>query len=182
MRVLVPLAEGAEEMEVVIVLDLLRRAGIEAVAAAVGDDKTVTAARGVRLVADALWSDLSPATFDLLAIPGGTGGTRRLQRDARVLQAVRDFVKAGKPVAALCAGPLVLQAAGVLDGKRATCHPGVRKELTAAGVSDDSVVEDGLIITSQGPGTAFAFALALIRRLLGEKAATTVANGLVLRH
>lgn len=180
MRVLIPMAEGVEEMEVVIMLDVLRRAGLEVVAAATGGSLQVTAARGVKLVADALWEDLHPEDFDLLALPGGLGGTQRLQRDERVLKALRDAVQAGKPVAAICAGPLVLQAAGVLAGRRATCHPGVRNALSAARYSDERVVEDGPVITSQGPGTAFEFALALARRLRGAQAVAAIVRGLVL--
>jgi 4-methyl-5(b-hydroxyethyl)-thiazole monophosphate biosynthesis len=180
MRVLIPMAEGVEEMEIVIMLDVLRRAGIEAVAAATGDSLQVTAARGVKLVADALWEDLHPGEFDMLALPGGIGGTRRLQQDERVLRALREAVQAGKPVAAICAGPLVLQEAGVLTGRRATCHPGVRNSLSAARYSAERVVEDGPVITSQGPGTAFEFALILAQRLLGAQAAAAIVRGLVL--
>ncbi len=180
MRVLVPLAEGVEEMECVILLDVLRRAKIEAVAVAMPDALQVTASRGVRLVADATWSKIDPDTFDMIAIPGGMGGTRLLQQDERLLQALRTFVAQGKPVAAICAGPLVLQAAGLLDGCTVTCHPGVAGELTVPRRSDDRVVEDGNIITSQGPGTSFDFALAIVRRLAGAPTADAVAKGLVL--
>ena len=179
MRVLVPLAEGFEEMEAVILVDLLRRASIETVAVAMGDSPTVTASRGVRLLADAMWADLDPSAFDLIALPGGMGGTRRLQGDERLLQALRTHHAAGKPVAAICAGPLVLQSAGLLDGRKATCHPGVAGELTAARRIDARVVADGAVITSQGPGTAIDFALAIIERLAGRPAADTVASGLV---
>jgi 4-methyl-5(b-hydroxyethyl)-thiazole monophosphate biosynthesis len=179
MRVLVPLAEGFEEMEAVILVDLLRRASIETVTAAMGDGQTVAASRGVRLVADTTWSAIDPRTFDLIALPGGMGGTRRLQHDERMLQALRDHHGAGKPVAAICAGPLVLQSAGLLDGREATCHPGVAGELTAARRRDARVVADGAVITSQGPGTAIDFALAIIERLAGRSAADSVAAGLV---
>ncbi len=180
MRVLIPLAEGFEEMEAVIMLDVLRRAGLETVAAAAGDNLQVKASRGVRIVADALWADLDPGDFDMLALPGGMDGTRRLQRDERLLQALRDFVAAGKPVAAICAAPLVLQTAGLLDSRCATCHPGVCEELSVPRLLDARVVEDGPVITSQGPGTAFDFALALVRRLRGAETARKVAAELVL--
>src|SRR5690554_2678324 len=90
MRVLIPMAEGVEEMEIVIMLDLLRRAGMEVVSAATGDTLLVTASRGVRLMADRLWTDLVPSEFDLLALPGGLGGTRRLQQNPSVLAALRE--------------------------------------------------------------------------------------------
>ncbi len=180
MRVLVALAEGVEEIEAVIVIDVLRRAGLEVVAAALGTTPEVQASRGVRLVADTLWSQLQPTGFDLLVLPGGSGGMQRLRATPSVLQAVRDLLAAGKPVAAICAAPLVLEAAGVLAGKRATCYPSLQNELRSAHVVNEPVVEDGLVITSQGPGTTFAFALRLIERLLGKPAADRVAAGLLL--
>jgi 4-methyl-5(b-hydroxyethyl)-thiazole monophosphate biosynthesis len=109
------------------------------------------------------------------------GGTRRLQQDQRLLKALREFHGAGKPLAAVCAGPLVLQSAGLLKGRTVTCHPGVADELTDAKRLDDRVVEDGNLITSQGPGTSFAFALAIVRRLAGEAIANQVAGGLILQ-
>ena len=181
MRVLVPLAEGFEEMEGVILVDVLRRARIEVVTAAMGTAREVPASRGVTVAADTTWAAIDPARFDLIAIPGGMGGTRRLQQDARLLRALRDFQASGKALAAICAGPLVLQSAGLLKGRTVTCHPGVADELTDARRLDDRVVEDGNLITSQGPGTSFAFALAIVRRLAGEAVANQVADGLILQ-
>ena len=180
MRVLVPLAEGFEEMEGVILIDVLRRARIETVAAAMGESREVPASRGVTVVADTTWTEIDPASFDLIAIPGGMGGTRRLQQDQRLLEALREFHGAGKPLAAVCAGPLVLQSAGLLKGRTVTCHPGVADAMTDARRLDDRVVVDGKIITSQGPGTSFDFALAIVRRLAGEVKAGEIAEGMVL--
>ena len=179
-KVLVPLAEGVEEMEAVIVIDVLRRCGIEVVSASTGTTYEVTASRGVRLIADQLLTEVHPADFNALVIPGGAGGSRRLASDARVLELVRGFVQATKLVAAVCAGPTVLQAAGVLQNVRITCHPGVRDQFPGLQPSHDRVVEDGLIITSQGPGTSMEFALAVARRLVGGKTANQVAEGLLL--
>lgn len=176
---LIPLADGVEEMEAVIMIDTLRRAKWDVVAAAV-DALEVKASRGVRLLADALWQDVSPADFDVLLIPGGAGGTAVLAKHAGVLEAVRVFAAAGRLVGAVCAGPLVLQAAGVLDGVRATCHPGVRGELAKARACDDRVVLDHRIVTSQAPGTTFEFALAVIEAIDGRPARDRVAAGLVL--
>ena len=181
MRVLIPLAEGFEEMEGVILIDVLRRARIEVVAAAMGTVREVPASRGVTVAADTTWAAIDPARFDLIAIPGGMGGTRRLQQDARLLRALRDFQASGKPLAAICAGPLVLQSAGLLKGRTVTCHPGVADELTDARRLDDRVVEDGNLVTSQGPGTSFDFALAIVRRLAGATVAKQVAEGLILQ-
>ena len=180
-KVLMVLADGVEEMEAVIVADVLRRAGVTVTLAASGGTCEVTASRGVRLVADLRLDDLAPdAGFDALVIPGGANGVKRLVADARVLDLVRRSVAARRLVAALCAGPLVLQAAGVLGGLRVTSHPSVRGELTAATTSNDRVVEDGLVITSQGPGTSMEFALAVAARLVGVATARNVAAGLIL--
>ena len=180
-RVLIPLADGVEEMEAVIIIDVLRRAGWSVTSAAVGASRRVHASRGVVIEADAEWDAVRPDAFDAILIPGGMGGTRCLAGHDGVKDAVRTHRRQGNLVGAICAGPLVLQAAGILDGRRATCHPAVRDELTAPlAVTDDPVVCDGLLLTSQGPGTAFDFALAAIEALDGHAAAATVRAGLVL--
>lgn len=179
-RALVPLAEGVEEMEAVIIVDVLRRAGVDVVTAAIASDLHVKASRGVMLVADTHWPEEPLTGFDALALPGGAGGAQRLLADARVLAAVSAFVREERIVAAICAAPLVLQAAGVLKGKRVTSHPSVREKLAEALYTEDRVVTDGNIITSRGPGTAMEFALALVARLIDARAAGAVAGGLVL--
>lgn len=179
-KALVLLAEGVEEMEAVIAIDVLRRAGVEAVTASTGATREVTASRGVRLIADALLDAVSPDEFSALVIPGGAGGSRRLAGDSRVLELVRLYAKAGKLIAAVCAGPLVLKAAGVLRNVRITCHPAVRDQFPEVQVCAERVVVDGQFITSQGPGTSMEFALAIARRLVGTEVAAKVAEGLVL--
>ena len=179
-KALVLLAEGVEEMEAVIVIDVLRRCGIEVTAAAIAPAREVTASRGVRLLADALLHEVNPAECNALIIPGGAGGSRRLAGDARVLELVRRFTTAGKLVAAVCAGPTVLEAAGVLKGIRFTCHPGVRDQFPGRTPSNDRVVTDGSIITSQGPGTSMEWALAIARHLMGNEIADKVAAGLIM--
>lgn len=179
-KALVPLADGVEEMEAVIVVDILRRAGVDAITAATGASREVTASRGVRLVADRLLADVEADACAALVLPGGAGGAKRLAADERVLGLIRSFVADGKVVAAVCAAPLALQAAGVLNGRRFTCHPAVRDHVAAGKAEDGRVVEDGALITSQGPGTSMEFALAIARRLVGAKTADAVAAGLIL--
>jgi putative intracellular protease/amidase len=133
----------------------------------------------VRLLADCDWPDVNPAEFDVLILPGGAGGTAILAATPSVLDAVRAFHAAGKLIAAICAAPLVLQAAGILAGKRVTCHPGVAADLSATPRLRDRVVEDGNLITSQGPGTSFEFALAILSRL-DPAALASVTPGLIL--
>lgn len=181
-NVCVLVADGSEEMEVVITVDVLRRAGIGVFLAGVGEEtRMVTTSRGVRIAPDGAWDPAEASRFDALVIPGGIGGTEAMRQEESVKQAVREFVQAGRIVAALCAGPTVLQAAGVLSGRRYTSHPASRAELTAGEWVDQPVVHDGNIVTSQAPGTAFAFALALIERLDAPATARKVAAGLLHR-
>lgn len=177
--VLVPLANGVEEMEAVIIIDVLRRAQWSVVSAGI-DDGMITASRGVRLVPDKPWADIDPSAFDILMIPGGGPGVDRLLREPRLLDAIRSFQRAGKWIGAVCAGPLTLQAAGILNGKRATCHPGVADKFTATARLNDRVVVDGRIVTSQGPGTSMEFALTLVRLVDGDEKARALAQGMMM--
>ncbi len=178
-RVLVPLADGCEEMEAVIIIDTFRRAKWDVVAAGLKPG-LVTASRGVKLMPDATWDQVDLKSFDLIVLPGGGGGTDNLMNDERVLAALRDFNARGKIIAAICAAPQVLQKAGVVDGKRITCYPGVASKIARAQRVDDIVVEDGNVITSQGPGTSFAFALAIIARVDGDAIAREVGAGMLV--
>jgi 4-methyl-5(b-hydroxyethyl)-thiazole monophosphate biosynthesis len=181
--IIVPLSEGFEEMEAVVLVDVLRRAGLQVVTAATGTDRLVHGAHAIDIVADALWDEVADRDFDAIAIPGGMGGTRINQADARVLQKVSSLHAAGKLVAAICAGPLVLQAAGVFEkGDKATCYPGLQEsEFTDAEWVDAPVVENGGVITSQGPGTAYAFGLAIVQHLRGKAVRSIVAEAMVLK-
>ncbi len=177
MKILVPLSEGFEEMEAVILVDVLRRGGVEAVTAATGGSLSVVGGHGIEIAADAFWDDVAREDFAGIAIPGGMGGTRRNQADGRVLAKIAELHRAGRLVAAICAGPLVLKSAGILDASvKATCYPGLDDELGDTRRQKDAVVADGNVVTSQGPGTAFAFALALLRRLCGAATADGVRN------
>jgi 4-methyl-5(b-hydroxyethyl)-thiazole monophosphate biosynthesis len=178
-KVLIPLADGVEEMEAVIPIDIFRRAGWEVVSAGM-TGQTVNASRGVRLVADMLWDDIDPSTFNILLLPGGAKGSAFLASSPGILAAVRDFVRAGKIVAAVCAAPLALQAAGVLDGKKATCHPGVTAQMKTPVLCEDPVVVDGNIVTSRGAGTCFEFALTIVRLVDGCSKADSIASAIVL--
>lgn len=178
-KVLVPLAEGCEEMEAVIIIDVLRRAGWEVTAAGL-QPGPVRGARGVILLPDVEWDKTDGMKYDLLVLPGGGPGTERLAQDTRILALVKGFAGAGKRLAAVCAAPLVLQHAGVLDGRKATCHPHVAARLTRAVYSTDAVVVDGHITTSQSAATCLAFALELIRQIDGDEKVREVRAGLAM--
>ena len=179
MNVCVLVADGSEEMEVVITVDVLRRAGIGVFLAGVGEEtRMVTASRGVRIAPDGAWDPAEATRFDALVIPGGIGGTQAMRQDDSVKQAVREFLQAGKIVASICAGPTVLHDAGVLAGKTYTSNPSCRGELTAGTWVDRPVVREGNLVTSQAAGTAFAFGLTLVEALVSRDMAQKVAAGL----
>jgi 4-methyl-5(b-hydroxyethyl)-thiazole monophosphate biosynthesis len=178
MRVLIPLANGVEELEAVTIIDVLRRGGIDITSAAIGDSLTIKCARGISLLADTKWSDLSANDFDVLVLPGGGKGTEALATDTRILDAVRSFNANGKLVAALCAAPTVLAKAGILKDRKATCYP-TCIHLLGDTYEDAPVIADENIITSQGPGTAMLFSLVLVQQLTDEENAQRVASGLL---
>jgi protein deglycase len=168
MRVLVPLADGFEEIEAVTIVDVLRRASIEVVTAALGD-RDVRGSHGITLRADVRLDEVSSERFDAVVLPGGMPGSKTLRDDERLRKIVQRAAGAGKLVAAICAAPIALEAAGVLAGKRATSYPG--NELPSARYVEERVVADGSLVTSRGPGTALEFSLALVERLKGSDTA-----------
>ncbi|MGD2118419.1 MAG: DJ-1/PfpI family protein [Chromatiales bacterium] len=167
-RVLVPLAQGCEELEAVTIIDLLRRAGIEVVSASL-DDQVITASRGVKLVADVSLDEVLDEDFDMIVLPGGLPGADHLDNDPRIHSLLKRMQADGKYTAAICAAPKVLANAGLLEGKQATGYPGIidKMSLTQTQVLETPVVTDGLLVTSRGPGTAMDFALTLIEKLEG---------------
>ncbi len=177
-KVLVPLAEGCEEIEAVTVIDVLRRAQFEVVVAGIREGEVV-ASRGVKLSPDVEFGSINALDFDAIVVPGGYGGVMNLIKDERVLAAIRALDEAGRWVCAVCAGPLVLQAAGVLEGRRATCYPSAAEHLTATPRVNERVVVDGKLITSQGPGTSMAFALEIVRQIGGASLAQRTASELL---
>ncbi len=180
-RALVFLAQGAEEMEVTIVVDVLRRAGVEVVLAGIDGPGPVRCSRGVVLVPDAALAACAGEDFDAIVLPGGAEGARRLAESATVGTLARAQVAAGRVLAAICAAPGGFAALGVGAGASVTCHPSVRAAVAAHGRHVDArVVQDGVIVTSQGPGTAFEFALAVAARLVPVAAVLALAGPMLL--
>lgn len=178
-KVLVPLAQGCEELEAVTVVDLLRRAGIEVITAGL-DEQPVRASRGMVLVADMTLASALLQEYDMIVLPGGLPGADNLRDDDRIIERLRSMSAAGKYTAAICAAPKVLAHAGLLQGKRATSFPGALETDSIPDLDylERPVVMDGNVITSRGPGTAMDFALALIELLAGKQRRDEVEAGL----
>ena len=173
--VLIPLADGCEELEAVTIIDLLRRAGIEVVTAGLKPGP-VKASRGTVLVPDVELDAVLERPFDMIVLPGGMPGADHLDRDSRIQTLVKSMAAADKYVGAICAAPKVLASAGLLHGRRATSFPGVLDalELADTTLTTNTVETDGKIVTSRGPGTAMDFALDLIEKLAGHDKRTEV--------
>lgn len=174
-RVLCILENGFEEIETVAPVDLLRRAGVEVMIAGV-HSLTATGRSGISILADALLAEMDLGEFDVLFLPGGPA-VMNLRNNPLVIDLIREFSGKGKIIAAICAAPMLLKDAGILDGKAFTVHFSTQAELPST--TGERVVEDGNLITSRGAGTAVELGLALIRKLHGEAAATEVSKAIM---
>ena len=176
--ILTILADGFEEIEAVIPIDILRRAGISVVVAGL-NEMTVRGSHGLSVQTDFCLDDFR-GNVDGIVLPGGPGH-KRLLESVPVITRVQDLFRKGLLCAAICAGPTVLGKAGILQGKNATCFPGHESQLTGATFVEAQVVVDGNVITSRGAGTAFPFALALTRYLTDSATAEMVASKILYR-
>ena len=168
-KVLVPLANGCEELEAVTIIDLLRRAQVEVVVAGL-QPGSVTASRGTVLVPDTTLGQVKNVQFDMVVLPGGLPGADHLDKDPTLATILEAMNQRQAHIGAICAAPKVLANAGFLDNKKATAYPGVltQDEYPEILHSVEAAVVDGHIITSKGPGTAMVFALELIEILCGN--------------
>jgi 4-methyl-5(b-hydroxyethyl)-thiazole monophosphate biosynthesis len=169
-NILVPLAQGCEELEAITIIDLMRRAGFNVVTAGL-DDQPVKASRGSVLIADTTIDQAISHDYDMIVLPGGLPGADHLRDDPHVQQKLKDMAAQGKYVAAICAAPRALASAGLLNGKKATSYPGSLEGAPTQNMQyqEDPVVVDGKLVTSRGPGTAMDFALTLIELLAGKE-------------
>ena len=191
-KVLVPVADGTEEIEAVTVIDVLRRAGAEVVVMSVEDDRNeVVCSRGVRLVADKNVKELAgrgaPADWDLIAVPGGMPGAEHIADHVKFHAVLEKHFRAGKLMAAICAAPAIcFEPKGFLEGYAATAHPAFVDELGGSLLEkniyqDCRVVVDTQIVTSRGPGTSMEWALCLVEQLYGSRKAREVAGPMVVQ-
>ena len=177
MKAIVFLADGFEECEGLIVVDILRRAGVETVMASVMGRLEIVSSRGIRLKADVLANDVDFDSVDMVILPGGRTGTENLSESETVRGQCKSFAT-DKYVAAICAAPSLLAELGLLDGKNATCHPDFEGKMKGAVLTGNSVEKAGNIITGQGLGASFDFAFELVRILVGEEKVRDIKNAI----
>lgn len=178
--VLIPLAEGFEEIEAVSLIDIMRRGGIEVRSVYLDgefESDLVTGANGITVQADTSIKNIIPDDFDMIVLPGGWGGTNHLAENDRVQKLLKEFKTREKYIGAMCAAPYALHVAGVLSNHY-TCYPSVEEKIRLEGYTDkQNVVIDGKVMTSRGPGTAICFGLAIVRILVGEESYEAVRSG-----
>ena len=179
-RVLVLLAPGFEELEAVTIIDILRRAGLEVITAGTISGP-ISSARNIRISPDTSLDKVSNEVFDLIVLPGGVDGTENLAKDPRVIEILRRQIDSGRLLGAICAAPTVLDRHGLAQGKNITCHPTCRDAIHKARLSGDRVVQDGQLVTSQGPGTAIEFAYKLVELLIGKDKVSEINKGVLAR-
>lgn len=176
------IANGSEAIEVIATADTLSRGGmeVELISTMPGTDVALT--QGLLTNANLIEGEFNPDMYDLVIIPGGSQGVENLAKSEIVANAIKKFMSEGKHVASICAGPTVLNAAGVLEGRKVTCYPGCETgfpEGSYQGVI--GVVEDGNLITASGPGQAIDFGIAILRNMMGDSVADSVASGLLVQ-
>jgi len=182
-KVYVFLANGFEDVEALIPVDVLRRGGVEVVTVSVVEgSQVVETAHRVKIEADCLFEECDFSDADLLMLPGGMPGASNLNNHEGVRQALMKQNAAGRRVAAICAAPLVLGGLGILRGKRATCYPGFEQTLEGATYTGDLCTVDGNVTTGEGPAAAFPFAYALLSQLVSEQMADQIAEGMRFKH
>jgi 4-methyl-5(b-hydroxyethyl)-thiazole monophosphate biosynthesis len=175
------LADGFEEIEGLMVVDLLRRVGIKVDMVSISDSLTVTGSHNIAVSADKLIKDIDFEAYELLVLPGGMPGTTRLGECEVLCNQIVKASEKGKKLAAICAAPTVFGKLGILKEKSACCYPDMEEGLLGAKVSFEDVTVDGNITTSRGLGTALPFALALIEQLFDKKTADDLAKKVVYR-
>ena len=179
--VYIVLGKGFEEAEAIIPCDLLRRAGADVRFAGIGG-LDIEGGHGITVRADCLAEEIDLEDLKMIVLPGGLGGVASIRSSKVVMDAVAEAYEKGRYVAAICAAPVILAELGIVNGKNATCYPGMEAEMTGAHMSCRPAVADGKVITGMAAGTAFDFALKLIEVLCGKQTANDIAAGVVYQQ
>lgn len=174
------LAEGFEEIEALAPVDVLRRAGLAVQTVSVMNEQVVAGAHGVPVVADLMFDEINPEDAEMILLPGGLPGATNLDVHEGLSRLILDFAAAEKPLAAICAAPLVLGNRGLLAGKKATCYPGFESYLQGAEYTAALVQKDGNFITGKGPGAALEFAFAIVEKYCGTGKVDELKQGMMI--
>ena len=180
-NIFVFLAEGFEEIEALTPVDVLRRAGLSVQTVSVMDEQVVAGAHGVPVLADKMFAEINPEDAEMILLPGGLPGATNLDAHEGLSRMILDFAAAEKPLAAICAAPLVLGNRGLLQGKKATCYPGFETYLQGAEYTAALVEKDGNIITGKGPGAAMEFAFAIVEKYCGIDKVNELKQGMMIQ-
>lgn len=172
-------ATGTEELEALGTADIIRRAGLDLQIVSITGERLVTGAHGIRVQTDALIEDIEFFDADMLIFPGGLPGATNMADHALLNERMRDHIAARRPVAAICAAPLVPGRLGLLEGHRVTCYPGFEGELRGALAQGSLVEEDGLFITGKGPAAVFEFGYAIVARMKDKATADALRQGML---
>ncbi|KAM3207066.1 hypothetical protein ACQJBY_062326 [Aegilops geniculata] len=181
-QVLIPIANGSEEMEIIMLVDILRRANINVVLASVDESTNVVGSQRMKIVADKCILGASDSKYDLIIIPGGPAGAERLHRSTTLKKLLKEQKQAGRMYGGISYSPLILQKQGLLEDKTVTAHPSIVDQLTCQVIDGSKVVIDGNLITGKGLGTVMDFSLAIVRKFFGHGRAKGVANGMVFDY
>ncbi len=181
-RAAVLFAQGLEECEGLIVVDLLRRAKIDTDIISLDGSEEIISSHHVTVRGDRAFDGTDLTEYDVIVLPGGMPGTRNLQQDPRVISVISDFYRKGKLVAAICAAPVVLETAGILSGKKATVHHNFTEEIVSAEYVSQEVVSDGNVITAWGLGAAIPFGLAIVERCCGPQESDRIRKAIGYNH
>ena len=176
------LATGFEDIEAIAPVDIMRRAGLEVQTVSITGEEIVTSAHGVGIASDLLLSDVNFSSAEMLVLPGGLPGSTNLDACKPLTEAIKRHFESGGPIAAICAAPLVYGHLGLLKGRRATCYPGVERELKGATYTAAIVERDGNIITGKGPAAAFEFGYTIVDYFLGEGASQPLRQGMIYKE
>lgn len=180
MNVYLHLADGFEEIEAIAVVDVLRRAKIKVNIVSITGSKSVKGTHDVTVIADTLFEDADYSSADMIILPGGMPGTLNLGNHKGLVEKILEFHKAGKWIAAICAAPSILGKLGLLEGKEATCYPGMDNYLKGALYKEEPVVVSDKVVTSRGPSTALDFALELVKIIKGDELAEQLRKGMLI--
>lgn len=179
MKLLAILANGSEELEAIAVIDIMRRCGVEVIIAGLSGD-CIKGAHGSMIGCDTVLAKCDTAAFDGIFLPGGLNGSLAFYDSTEVQNILKKMYAAGKVVSAICAAPIALAKAGVLEKKRFTMYPGFEKYLNGKEYTSALAETDGKIVTGKGPGAVFAFSQHLAAALDVEKEFSAVSAGMFL--